>query len=922
MKGKVVRKKYYLYYSIAFTFVALVAFSPFYLQGRSFVRAGDGWFQHTKALAFYSRWLKSFAKAFFTGDWKNLPMWTFSTGYGANVIGTFHYYVLGDPFALISAFVSRDQIVNLYTVLIFARLYVAGIVFSELCFYTEKRNTIAVLSGAVLYVFTTNVYYTCVRHPFFCGMLVWFPLIVLGVERILKEKRYGLYIFSVFICAVSNFYFFYVTVLLTIIYVIWRIAWEFGLKRIREAGSFLLKLIIASLVGTGMSMGILLPVLKTFGISQRSGGTLRSQGHLSLNWIVKWFLRLISWRGQDEMGFMGITIAAVFLLFLSWKRDWKWKTLALIIIGCCYSLSFRYLISGFSYLNGRWLLGLALPMAYMFVVAWDRFLKMKPWQTGCLLLCMFAYIIASRVLPSRSEVWSTRTQALLAVVFIVLIYAARTPLICNTGRTVKSLWSGLLVTTVCLSCAMAGYFRNAPSWIDYSSQFLPYKDYISTYANPDEESMEKELADRDAGKVSLYKTEAFPVRMYLGAKNAFRYSSLQNLTFNANVLEGTAADQFYWSMANKYVDDWLRELGATNGRGYQYSGVQGRLMPLALTGIRYAYAKSPIYAPAGYQHVAQKDNPMDALYPYYKNPTPLSLGILFDQYISREDYDSMDAVQRQQALLQGVVLSKEDVPSDFSEAKAEFSDEDIPYSVSVGDGVTAEGERKFIVTEAGSKIHFAFQGKTGGETYLYLTGLDVVKGKSENKFQVIGIGSDGTQSSLSFAYFSEDHKWTDHKHDYLVHTGQAGGQPFTGFDLIFQTPGTYVFSEMRVVFQPLEEAQSQIGQLAENTLQDINFHEDGTTFSTSWVTGKVHTKNKSVLFLSIPWNEGWNAYVDGKKTELFQVDTAFSGLTVEEGDHEIILRYRTPGLTEGVLISAISCAGWFLILIWKKKARC
>lgn len=106
MKGKVVRKKYYLYYSIAFTFVALVAFSPFYLQGRSFVRAGDGWFQHTKALAFYSRWLKSFAKAFFTGDWKNLPMWTFSTGYGANVIGTFHYYVLGDPFALISAFVS------------------------------------------------------------------------------------------------------------------------------------------------------------------------------------------------------------------------------------------------------------------------------------------------------------------------------------------------------------------------------------------------------------------------------------------------------------------------------------------------------------------------------------------------------------------------------------------------------------------------------------------------------------------------------------------------------------------------------------------------------------------------------------------------------------------------------------------------
>ena len=58
------------------------------------------------------------------------------------------------------------------------------------------------------------------------------------------------------------------------------------------------------------------------------------------------------------------------------------------------------------------------------------------------------------------------------------------------------------------------------------------------------------------------------------------------------------------------------------------------------------------------------------------------------------------------------------------------------------------------------------------------------------------------------------------------------------------------------------------------------------------------------------------AYVDGKKTPLLQADTMFCAVKVDEGTHEIELRYRTPGMAAGACISIAA----LLIIIAQEAA--
>ena len=60
-------------------------------------------------------------------------------------------------------------------------------------------------------------------------------------------------------------------------------------------------------------------------------------------------------------------------------------------------------------------------------------------------------------------------------------------------------------------------------------------------------------------------------------------------------------------------------------------------------------------------------------------------------------------------------------------------------------------------------------------------------------------------------------------------------------------------------------------------------------------------------------------YVDGKERESLDFKETFLGVYLEEGMHTIELKYMTPGIKNGVIISAISIA--LFILTMKKEQR-
>ncbi len=84
------------------------------------------------------------------------------------------------------------------------------------------------------------------------------------------------------------------------------------------------------------------------------------------------------------------------------------------------------------------------------------------------------------------------------------------------------------------------------------------------------------------------------------------------------------------------------------------------------------------------------------------------------------------------------------------------------------------------------------------------------------------------------------------------------------------------------------------------------------------LAGKVSNSSKGILMIGIPDVEGWNAYVDGEKTEIVNCDYGFIGIELPSGDHQIILKYSVPLCKAGLICSLF---GIFLFILYRFSKR-
>ncbi len=72
------------------------------------------------------------------------------------------------------------------------------------------------------------------------------------------------------------------------------------------------------------------------------------------------------------------------------------------------------------------------------------------------------------------------------------------------------------------------------------------------------------------------------------------------------------------------------------------------------------------------------------------------------------------------------------------------------------------------------------------------------------------------------------------------------------------------------------------------------------------------------LLLSIPYDKGWSATVDGQPVSVDQCYSGLCGVAVPAGEHVVELTYSTPGLSAGVAATAASIA---IFAIWRTLAK-
>ena len=93
----------------------------------------------------------------------------------------------------------------------------------------------------------------------------------------------------------------------------------------------------------------------------------------------------------------------------------------------------------------------------------------------------------------------------------------------------------------------------------------------------------------------------------------------------------------------------------------------------------------------------------------------------------------------------------------------------------------------------------------------------------------------------------------------------------------------------------------------------------------SGFTAKTTLDKDNLVFFSVPYSDGFTAFVDGSRTEIEKVFGGLCAVYVPKGEHSIEFKYETPGLSAGIKISCLSL-GMIIVygavmLIMKKKDK-
>ena len=95
-----------------------------------------------------------------------------------------------------------------------------------------------------------------------------------------------------------------------------------------------------------------------------------------------------------------------------------------------------------------------------------------------------------------------------------------------------------------------------------------------------------------------------------------------------------------------------------------------------------------------------------------------------------------------------------------------------------------------------------------------------------------------------------------------------------------------------------------------------------TRYEPNEVVLQVEATRGGLLFLSEVYYPAWRATVDGESAEVLRVNTAFRGVAVPAGSHEVEFRYSAAEFRIGFMVSGLAAAGavmWLLIGLFRER---
>ena len=310
--------------------------------------------------------------------------------------------------------------------------------------------------------------------------------------------------------------------------------------------------------------------------------------------------------------------------------------------------------------------------------------------------------------------------------------------------------------------------------------------------------------------------------------------------------------------------------------------------------------------PEGYELIATEGK-----FELYKSENVRPLGYLYRNYTLREDFEPLLPEIKDQAVLNYVVLDEAPAGSFSAQSsKLEMS----PLDVSIINTVNLETIGDFD--------------------------LDHMEYTSLNVDPMIGMQIDHSSSPEGGTYLIEctisSEVDTGGQAYYWSESSGPNGDAMTVFQI---SSGTHSYS---IPFQfggNLDFLRFDVGDCEGNfTIEDFSLSSVDTgfdsdtiyqeenalkidTFTQNHITGHVTTDQECILFLSIPYDDGWTLTVNGVEQDVQIADGTFMSCVLPSGECEIDLRYVTPGLIPGAAISGVALLVWCGLIFLRKRKK-
>lgn len=571
-------------YSFLLPFLAMLAI----FIGNGIYPFGDGSFMHSDMYHQYVPFLEEFLRKVKDGE----PLYhSWRIGMGSNYLALYGYYS-ASPFNWLMLLVPQQFLIEFMSYMVVFKIGLCGFTFAW--YLKEKFQTkqLSILFFATFYAMSGFVA-AYNWNVMWMDTLVLAPLIVLGLERLVREKKSGLYCVTLGLCILSNYYLSIMVCLFLCLYALVLVpelygedGWKAFFKRL---GGAVGRFAFYSLLAAGMASVILIPEAAALTATEFSDVNFPKK----VTWYFSFFDVIARHAagvqretGLDHWPNIFCSSAIFFLIPLyAANRNIRLKEKVGKLLLCAFFIisfsvnNLNFIWHGLNYPDSLPARQSFLYILLVLTMCFEAVYRHKGFSAKELLACTglgLAYLLLAQKLVDN-DAFSTGifllTGALVAL-YALLLY-------CREKYRSNAL-AMRLISIFTLACvAFEATFNMAYTSVSTTSR-SSYLDPLPAYQTLAERTMQEDT-------------------------DFYRFEKFSRVTKNDGALAGYPTASLFSSTANAAVESWYDRMGMSESKVFYCFDGQTPFTS-ALLNVRYMFSRADNEDPDLYTLIGQQDD--------------------------------------------------------------------------------------------------------------------------------------------------------------------------------------------------------------------------------------------------------------------------------------------------------------------------